>query len=101
MFKDLSREVVTWEQFVDAVSIDEYSNSLASCGTNYHVHILNEGFVKISQSLFKATRPAALPLMIHSMTQLLPLILNNSVSCFKTLRSVLPFLDLSKVIIGN
>ena len=65
------------------------------------MHVLPEGAVKVSQSIFKATRPAAVAMMIHCMTQLLPMILCSSLACFKALRLVLPLLDLSKIITGT
>ncbi len=104
MFADLAREVSSWEKFAQLVSGDVYPTSRA-CGSNrtinHHIHFMTNGAVQVSQSVFNVTRPAALAMIIHCMTQLLPGILKSTLACFKTLRYVLPLLDLSKIIIGK
>ena len=108
VFADLARELSSWERMANpppSHSADAHSISSArgssSDSSSYHVHVLPEGAVKVSQSIFKATRPAAVAMMIHCMTQLLPMILCSSLACFKALRLVLPLLDLSKIITGT
>ena len=95
VFSNLAREVSSWEQLLNPVSNDVHSVSLK----NQHVHFLREGAVRVSSSVFKATRPSASALIIHCMTQMLPCILKSTLACFKTLRLVLPLLDLGRLIL--
>lgn len=108
MFADLARELSSWEHLANPHSSDSAhaepapsARTSSSDSCNYHVHVLPEGVVKVSQSVFKATRPAAVSMMIHCMAQLLPLILSSAIACFKALRAVLPLLDFSKIVTGT
>jgi hypothetical protein len=95
VFSNLAKEVSSWQQFANPVSNDVHSLSLR----NQHVHFLREGAVRVSSSVFKATRASASALIIHCMTQMLPCILKSTLACFKTLRFVLPLLDLGRLIL--
>ena len=108
VFADLARELSSWEHLANPHPSDSAhaqpapsARTSSSDSCSYHVHVLPEGVVKVSQSVFKATRPAAVSMMIHCMAQLLPLILNSAIACFKALRAVLPLLDFSKIVTGT
>jgi hypothetical protein len=104
VFTDLAREALSWEKFSKAVPVDDHSVSPAcdaSSMNNYDVHLLPKCAVKVSRSVFKITRPAALAMIIHCMTQLLPCILKSTLACYRTLRCVFPLIDLCKLILGK